>query len=646
MDLHMRAVTVLSLFLFPLYAFGQTLDDAVETRPPAEFSRTSLNEIIVQLQAGQSLQSFAQDHRLALSYQFRSDTQTAVLRPLDGSSVTPWLSSLTQDSRVAYLSQNYQTAYVQQSFTPNDPLFGNTGGYTQWHINPTGARPHINISAAGGWKSNTPGAGVIIGIVDAGIEPGHVDIAANFNSAHTFDFVTNSATQTMNNGDTHGMSVAGVAAARGGNSIGVTGVAPFAQVASMKVFGSVTASDAGFRDAVLYHSSGSDTSVKIKNHSYGIPTPFEDDSIHNGGLITSALAGTVHVMAAGNDRGSSGQDANKKMAQANPLVITVAALNHTGTFSNYSNFGANIFVTAPSNRTDGSAAPGTGISTTDRTGSLGYNSNGTNNYADLNFTNTFGGTSSASPVVAGVMALGKQANPAMDVRLARHILARTSTVVDAGDVTTTSDGGWKTNAAGFRFNQNYGFGLINADAFVNMVSQYFVTPQTVVNSGTQAVATAIPDNNATGLTRTFTNTTPGLLEEIVVTLNISHTTRGNLSAYLTNPSGTYTSRLFVNSGTDTGDNIVWDFTTNAFWGESAVGTWSLNVRDTAATTTGTWNSFAISFRMGGIVAVPEPATIATVAIAALGGITFWKYRRQRNRKMLESQVPEPSEACL
>ena len=61
------------------------------------------------------------------------------------------------------------------------------------------------------------------------------------------------------------------------------------------------------------------------------------------------------------------------------------------------------------------------------------------------------------------MALGKQANPNMDVRLAKHILARTSTIVNASDSSQTSDGGWRTNAAGIHFNQNYGFGLINAD---------------------------------------------------------------------------------------------------------------------------------------------------------------------------------------
>jgi hypothetical protein len=343
-------------------------------------------------------------------------------------------------------------------------------------------------------------------------------------------------------------------------------------------------------------------------------------------------------MAAGNDRGTSGQDANKKMAQSNPLVITVAALNHTGTFSNYSNFGANVFVTAPSNRTDGSAVPGTGISTTDRTGNLGYNTNGTNNYTDLNYTNNFGGTSSASPLVAGIMVLGKQANPAMDVRLAKHILARTSTIVDAGDVTATSDGGWRTNAAGFRFNQNYGFGLINADGFVNMVSGYNVTPLVIANSGTQNVGTAIPDGVSTGLTRTFTNTTPGLLEEIVVSLNISHITRGHLSAYLTNPAGTYTSRLFVTSTSDAGDNIVWNFVTNAFWGEESLGTWSLNVRDTTAGTAGTWNNFAISFRLGGIVAVPEPATVGLLAISiAACGTVYWR-RRQRLTANLESKL--------
>ncbi|MFT3881701.1 MAG: S8 family serine peptidase [Gemmatales bacterium] len=398
------------------------------------------------MQPGTNQAAFAQQQGLSLVYSLPGSPDWAVFTPTrSGTPVTSLLGNIAASQQVKFSEQNYITQYTKFSFTPNDPLYATSGGFNgQWHLNNSLGRPSANLTAAGAWKSNTPGSGVIIGDVDDGIEPTHPDIAANFNATHTFDFIANSATQTFGSTDAHGMSTSGVAAARGGNGIGVTGSAPFAQIASMKVFtGSTTGTNAQFAAAVMYHSSGADTSVTIKNQSYGISSPFVSDTTHNNGITTSANAGTIHVLSAGNERGASGQDSNKKMAQANPNIIAVSALGFNGVFADYSCFGANITVTAPSNRTDVTAA-GNSISTTDRVGANGYNTTGSGNYSDLSYTNDFGGTSSAAPLVTGIMALGKQANPALDVRLAKHILARTSTQVNAGDVSASSDGGWRS----------------------------------------------------------------------------------------------------------------------------------------------------------------------------------------------------------
>lgn len=587
--------------------------------------RTALNEVIVQLAPGTDQAAFAKQYQLTLTYSYKSDANTFVFSSTD--KIATAMTAMAGDARVQSSQQNYQTVREKNAFIPDDPLFFSSGGFNgQWHLDNSIGRPHVNV--VGAWNRDLTGQGVIIGIVDDGVEPTHVDMAANFSAAHTYDFMANQATQVFNNADRHGMSTSGVAAARGGNGIGLTGAAPLATVASMKVFtGSGTATDAVFADAVMYHSSGANTSVTIKNHSYGISDPFINNSIESQAYSTSAAAGTVHVVSAGNDRGTIAADANKKMAQANPDVITVAALGSTGVFSSYSNYGANITVTAPSS--NGSV----GISTTDRTGNLGYNTNGngTTNYADRAYTNNFGGTSSSAPLVAGIMALGKQANPNMDVRLAKHILARTSTIVNAGDISSQSDGGWRTNAAGIHFNQNYGFGLINADTFTQQITQFAVTPLTIATSGTVAVTGgAIPDNNATGISRTVNNPTAGKLEEIQVRLNITHEFRGDLQAYITNPSGSYTSRLFDTSADGTND-INWTFTTNAFWGEDAAGAWTIRVADVAAVDLGTWNSFEVTWRMGDIVPVPEP----TSTIAALAGFSL--IARRMRRKLVAEQ---------
>jgi subtilisin-like proprotein convertase family protein len=312
--------------------------------------------------------------------------------------------------------------------------------------------------------------------------------------------------------------------------------------------------------------------------------------------------------------------------QNTPEVITVAALGRNGVFADYSNFGACVFVTAPS-----SSVGQLSITTTDRTGSIGYNTSGNpNDYSNLNYTAAFGGTSSAAPLVAGVLALAKEVNPNMDVRLAKHLLVRTSTIVNPTDSSATSDGGWRTNAAGFTFNQNYGFGLVNADALTLAAAQYLVTPLVINASGLQTVSAAIPDNSATGITRTVVNNVSGLMEEVVVDIGITHNARGQIEIYITSPSG-YTSRLTRQNSSTVAMPSNWQFISNAFWGEQAQGTWSVNVRDLVSGTTGTWNNFAVTWRMGTVVAIPEPTTVALVVLGAGGAGTWWYRRRYAGR---------------
>jgi kexin len=205
----------------------------------------------------------------------------------------------------------------------------------------------------------------------------------------------------------------------------------------------------------------------------------------------------------------------------------------------------------------------------------------------------------------------------LDTRLAKHVLARTSVIVHANDNSATSDGGWRTNNAGLTFNQNYGFGMVNASAFVDMVPQFEVTPLVETNSGTINVSSTIPNNDPNGITMVVDNTLVGELEEVMLTLNVSHLNRGQIEAFVTSPSG-YVSRMMYRAN-DSGDNINWTFLSNAFWGEQAAGQWSVMVRDTALATTGTWNSYSMTWRTGTIVptGVPEPGTGTILTFLAL-----------------------------
>lgn len=534
------------------------------------------------------------------------------------------LAPLRADPAVRAAFRDGVTAYGRQFvvddtyFAPSNTVFTNFRG--QWHLS-NSVTPGRDVNVVPAWNRDVTGAGVVAGVVDDSVDIFHPDLAPNVVASASYDFGQNDTNPTgVYSSDRHGTAVAGLVAARGGNGAGVSGSAPEAGLAGLRVdFVNQTA--AAFANAVQYKSSGGDTSIKLKNHSYGYSAPYISDSTtsqEKAAVAASAAVGTIHLYAAGNDRGTTGQDANTKVQQSDPNVIAVAALNANGTFSSYSNFGANVFVTAPSN-----GVSGFGITTTDRVGSPGYSTTTGTTDSDsmptLDYTSVFGGTSAATPIAAGVTALVKQVQPSLNVRFMKHLLARTSTVVNATDASATSGGGWRTNAAGYRFNPNFGFGLINADALVTSAPNWRLTPLSVVTGPTQTVAFAIPDNNATGVSASYVypGTSTMNLEEVLITLNITHVYRGDIEGFVTSPSGTQ-GRIVYRSG-DAGDNINWTYTMNNFWGENPVGTWTVNIRDVGASDTGTWNSFSMTFRQGTLLqaVVPEPTALGLLAPAGL-----------------------------
>ena len=599
---------LLSAALYVAHAQNQPsrdLADRVLHGPKAARSTTpdpalpkETDEYLVYLRPGADPNAVANRHGLSAIRRLHADGWF-VLRGRRGESASLISRELRTDPSVLGAANNQVTAYKRFGFGPNDPYFfpndPNTGWQGEWQLqNNIGGTIDANVKPA--WDNGWTGSGVVIGILDDCLQKAHPDLSPNFTSSNSYDFGQNDTDPSPVYGtDMHGTSVAGVAAARGGNSVGVTGAAPLARLAGLRV-DFTNQNSQQFVDATLFHTSNGNEAIKIENHSYGYTAPFVVTPLEKQALGISTSQETVHVFAAGNERGFRAQDSNTLDLQSSPDAITVAALGEDGKFASYSSFGTNVFVCAPSS-SDGLP----GILTTDVMGGGGYNPS-VDTFPDQDYTSIFGGTSSAAPLVTGILALVKQENPALNLRLAKHLLARCCKQVDLSD--TTAEGGWHTNAAGFAFNENYGFGLIDAAKLLDTARMY----QGVTKLQTEVVGPlndgqTIPDNDPTGISHTFNVASKTPLEDVELQVDITHPYRGDLEIWLHSPSGTWSrvksTALGATSQTsDSGANIHWTFSTNAFWGEVPTGTWTVVVKDLGAGDVGTLDDFTFVAHMG------------------------------------------------
>lgn len=494
----------------------------------------------------------------------------------------------------------------KRKLIPNDTLFSYNAanpGY-QWHLRNTGQLPGtlgIDVNVTTVWDSYT-GLGIRMGIVDDGLEVAHPDLSPNADTVNDHDW--NDATPDDPTGnpssDTHGTACAGVAGASGSNGLGVSGAAPNAMLVGLRLIaGSI--SDADEAEALSWKNN----IIQLYSNSWG-PSDDGSDLRDAGPLVKQALAngattgrdgkGSIWLWAAGN--GGDVQDNSNYDGYANSIyTIAVAAMNDTGGRSAYSEPGANVLICAPSNDITGSHR---GITTT--TTNAGY-------------TYSFGGTSSATPLAAGVAALLLQSNPNLGWRDVKEILLRSATKVNAAH----SD--WINNGAGYHFNHEYGAGLINAQAAVTMASSWTnLGPQVTNQIAQTGLSVAIPDNNATGVTRTFTvpGTVAMRVEHATLHVAATHGRRGDLEITLTSPSGT-ASKLFVNHFGDSNLNLDWTFSSVRHWGEAASGNWTMKIADRAGGTAGTLTGATLTL-YGANTAPPAGPPVISSPLAAGGNV--------------------------
>jgi Ca2+-binding RTX toxin-like protein len=451
----------------------------------------------------------------------------------------------------------------------------------------------MDLNVVDVWDDYT-GRGVVVGVFEGGgVEYNHPDLAPNYNTSIDYDGVTNSGNPYPLAGESgHPTSVAGVIGATAGNGIGGVGVAYGSTLASFRFnYGNT---DSQIRALQRLRN------VDVANNSWGYTERFADNfldpsfapvaqAIQDAAKFGRNGLGTAIVWSAGNSR-EEGDNTNDHNIQNSRYVITVAALEDDGTASFYSTPGASILVSA-----FGSGVPGS-IVTTDRQGNEGA--------ASGDYTGEFNGTSAAAPEVSGVVALMLEANRNLGYRDIQEILAYSARQNDPNNY-----GGypyiWQYNGAnnwnggGLHVSHNYGFGLVDAHAAVRLAetwqkqSRFDNEQHLSFSSGNLGLA--IPDNNKTGISSTFTVGGGLDIDFVEVELNVTHPYRGDLVVSLISPSG-IESLLVYQPGNkeDEGDNIVFKLSSTQHWGESSAGNWTLRIKDLGPTDIGTFNSWKLN----------------------------------------------------
>jgi len=311
---------------------------------------------------------------------------------------------------------------LQSSLVPDDTYYS-----LEWHLR--------KIGAPEAWDISIGESGVIVAVLDSGIDPSHPDLLNKLVKGYNF---------YDNNYDTsdvygHGTKVAGVVAAATNNGMGVASIGWNVSIMPIRVTDTNGYALVSLLTKGLIYAA--DQGAKVAVISF---------QIYGGSSLTSAAKYFFErgglVFAAGGNSGSYVGDPE------NPYIISVSATTDTDARASFSTYGPFIDI----------SAPGVNIYTTIKGGGYG----------------SVSGTSFSAPLAAGVAALMFSANPSLTPSDVEAILKATS--VDLGD-------------SGYDI--YYGWGRIDASAALRAVAS--TTPPSNIDLNPPVVTIKYPSNGDT-----------------------------------------------------------------------------------------------------------------------------------------------------
>jgi subtilisin family serine protease len=496
------------------------------------------------------------------------------------------------------------------NYRPSDSLYSR-----QWYLQHAGGSQlvqgsHINIEAA--WNVTRGDRSIIVAITDDSIDLDHPDfqgmgkIVAPQDLAGR-DFLPLPEAES----DNHGTACAGVCLAEETGD-GVVGVAPGCAMMPIRTTGYLD--DASIEDLFNWAITQGAAVISCSWGASAVSFPL---SMRQQAAISRAARqgrngkGCVVVFAAGNanrpTQGTIDEQGWTKGTLSGPTqwlagyathpdAIVVSASTSLNRKAAYSNWGKHISVCAPSNNAppgmwfpqDGylytapkiqTNLPGLGVFTTDRLGAAGYSPSA--------FTDTFGGTSSACPVVAGVAALVLSVNPNLTAAQVKQILQ------DSADKIEDPDPDPQLGLRYGTYDKNghslwFGYGKVNAGEAVRMAQKMLQSaPQSTGKRvrGTNDRAMAIPDDKPGGVSSQIRVTETRPVLDVQVSIELDHEFPNDLELFLIAPDRTTIQLQGRTLGTTPHIKRTYTKATNSalaqFHGRSGEGIWTLRVVDRA-----------------------------------------------------------------
>ena len=429
----------------------------------------------------------------------------------------------------------------------------------------------LDLHVIPAWAMGYSGKGVVVTVLDDGLERNNTDIMANYDAEASYDLNDDDDDPTPRydptNENKHGTRCAGEIAMVANNGFCGVGIAFNSKIGGVRMLdGRVTdrteAQAIGFKHKY----------IDIYSSSWG---PNDDGrTVEGPGTLASEAfikgitegrngKGVIYVWASGNG-GRHGDNCDCDGYTGSIYTISISSASEKQLSPWYAEKCASTMATTYSSGTYSDHK----IITTDLHNAC---------------TDGHTGTSASAPLAAGIFALVLEANPNLNWRDMQHLVAWTSQYTPLA-----ANPGWKTNGAGFKVNSRFGFGLLDAAALVKSAKNWATVP-------VKRICEVVPvsfepvelksgepiqiDLKSTGCAGEENNHIR-YLEHVQLFVTIEYSKRGDLHLNLTSPSGTDTMLLSERAGDFSSDGFKnWPFMSVHTWGEDPTGVWQIRIND-------------------------------------------------------------------